>query len=229
MRPFPFIATKGLGFFSMEAQLQPARVVHIVDDDAQLRSGIARLLRSHGCVPHIYESASEFLNTVAAGHPACVVLDLQMPDLSGLEVQEQLARRKNSLSIVFISGHGNIPASVQAMKAGAVDFLTKPFEDDQLISAIDAAMERSWLSQQQDQSVARDSEIFERLSPRERQVCLCVVEGMLNKQIAADFGTKERTIKKQRGSLMQKLQVNSAADVVRLVERLRSVGYFAKS
>jgi FixJ family two-component response regulator len=212
----------------MDAQSKPAGVVHIVDDDAAVRGAIARLLRSHGCAAETYASASEFLNAVVPKGPACLVLDLQMPDLNGLELQEQLARRKNSFSIVFISGHGNIPASVQAMKAGAVDFLTKPFEDHQLISAIDAAMKRSWLSQQQDQSITRDSETFERLSPRERQVCICVAEGMLNKQIAADFGTKERTIKKQRGSVMQKLQANSAADVVRLVERLRSAGYLGK-
>jgi FixJ family two-component response regulator len=213
----------------MDAQSKLAGVVHIVDDDASLCRAIARLLRFHGCDARIYGSASEFLNAVVPGGPACLVLDLQMPDLTGLEVQEQLARRKNSLSIVFISGHGNIPASVQAMKAGAVDFLTKPFDDHELISAINAAMERSRLAQQQDDSIARDRDTFERLSPRERQVCLHVAAGMLNKQIAAEFGTMERTIKKQRGSLMQKLHANSAADVVRLVERLRSVGYFAKN
>jgi FixJ family two-component response regulator len=210
----------------MDAKSKLAGMVHIVDDDAGLSRAIARLLRSHGYDPRIYESASEFLNSVVAEGPACLVLDLQMPDLTGLEVQERLRSRKNSLSVVFISGHGNIPASVQAMKAGAVDFLTKPFEDHELISAIDAALEGSRLAQQQDESIGRDRATFERLSPRERQVCLHVAQGMLNKQIAAEFGTKEKTIKKQRGSLMQKLHVDSAADVVRLVERLRSVGYF---
>jgi FixJ family two-component response regulator len=210
----------------MDAKSKLAGMVHIVDDDAGLSRAIARLLRSHGYDPRIYESASEFLNSVVAEGPACLVLDLQMPDLTGLEVQERLRSRKNSLSVVFISGHGNIPASVQAMKAGAVDFLTKPFEDHELISAIDAALESSRLAQQQDESIGRDRATFERLSPRERQVCLHVAQGMLNKQIAAEFGTKEKTIKKQRGSLMQKLHVDSAADVVRLVERLRSVGYF---
>jgi FixJ family two-component response regulator len=212
----------------MDVKPKPAGVVHIVDDDAGLSRALARLLRSHGRDSRIYASASEFLNSVVEEGPACLVLDLQMPDLSGLEVQEQLRNRKNGLSIIFISGHGNIPASVQAMKAGAVDFLTKPFDDHELISAIDAALEISALVQQQDESIGLDRATFERLSPRERQVCLHVAQGMLNKQIAAEFGTKERTIKKQRGSLMQKLRVDSAADVVRLVERLRSGGYFAK-
>ena len=149
------------------------------------------------------------------------LLDLQMPDLTGLEVQELLANRKNSLPIVFISGHGNIPSSVQAMKAGAIDFLTKPFDEEQLIIAIDAAIERARESQQRDNSFAKDRDAFERLSQRERQVCVCVAEGMLNKQIAAKFGTKEKTIKVQRGNLIKKLGAHSAADIVRLVERLR--------
>jgi FixJ family two-component response regulator len=212
----------------MDAKPKPVGVVHIVDDDAGLSRALARLLRSHGRDSRTYASASEFLDSVVEEGPACLVLDLQMPDLSGLEVQERLRSRKNSLSIIFISGHGNIPASVQAMKAGAVDFLTKPFDDHELISAIDDALEMSRVVQQQDESIGLDRATFERLSPRERQVCLHVAQGMLNKQIAAEFGTKERTIKKQRGSLMQKLAVDSAADVVRLVERLRSGGYFAK-
>jgi FixJ family two-component response regulator len=206
-----------------------ASVVHIVDDDADVSRAIARLLRSHGFDPRIYASASEFLSAEITEGPACLVLDLQMPDLTGLEVQEKLASRKHGLSIVFISGHGNVPASVQAMKAGAVDFLTKPFDDEDLISAIDRAIEKSRREQQQDSSAARDRGTFERLSSRERQVCLRVAEGMLNKQIAAEFGTKEKTIKKQRGSLMEKLGANSAADVVRLVERLRAVGYLTEN
>ena len=168
-------------------------------------------------------STPRFLNA-----PACVVLDLQMPDLTGLEVQELLANRKTSLPIVFISGHGNIPSSVQAMKAGAVDFLTKPFDEEQLIIAIDAALERARESQQRDNSFAKDRDAFERLSQRERQVCVCVAEGMLNKQIAAKFGTKEKTVKVQRGNLIKKLGAHSAADIVLLVERLRSAGYFAE-
>jgi FixJ family two-component response regulator len=213
----------------MDVKSVSAGVVHIVDDDVDLRRAIARLLRSHGCNAHSYASAAEFLSTDVPEGPACLLLDLQMPDLTGLEVQEKLANRKHSLPIVFISGHGDIPASVQAMKAGAVDFLTKPFDDDDLIRAIDHAIEKSRLEQQQDNSAARDRGTFERLSARERQVCLRVAEGMLNKQIAAEFGTKEKTIKKQRGSLMKKLGAKSAADVVRLIERLRSLGYFTKN
>lgn len=212
----------------MDATSGPLRVVHIVDDDVNLRRAIARLLRSHGCDAYTYASASEFLHSEVPNAPACVVLDLQMPDLTGLEVQELLANRKTSLPIVFISGHGNIPSSVQAMKAGAVDFLTKPFDEEQLIIAIDAALERARESQQRDNSFAKDRDAFERLSQRERQVCVCVAEGMLNKQIAAKFGTKEKTVKVQRGNLIKKLGAHSAADIVLLVERLRSAGYFAE-
>jgi len=212
----------------MDATSAPLRVVHIVDDDADLRRAIARLLRSHGCDAYTYASASEFLHSEVPNAPACLVLDLQMPDLTGLEVQELLANRKDSLPIVFISGHGNIPSSVQAMKAGAIDFLTKPFDEEQLIIAIDAALERARELQQRDNSFAKDRDAFERLSQRERQVCVCVAEGMLNKQIAAKFGTKEKTIKVQRGNLIKKLAAQSAADIVRLVERLRSAGYFAE-
>ena len=212
----------------MEATSAPLRVVHILDDDANLRGAIARLLRSHGCDAHTYASASEFLHTQIPNAPACLVLDLQMPDLTGLEVQELLANRKDSLPIIFISGHGNIPSSVQAMKAGAIDFLTKPFDEEQLIIAIDAALERAREAHLRDNSFAEDRDAFERLSQRESQVCLCVAEGMLNKQIAAKLGTKEKTVKAQRGNLMKKLGANSAADIVRLVERLRSAGYFAE-
>jgi|SRR5208283_469753 len=212
----------------MDATSAPLKVVHIVDDDANLRRAIARLLRSHGCDAHTYASASDFLHTEVPNAPACLVLDLKMPDLTGLEVQELLANRKDSLPIVFISGHGDIPASVQAMKAGAIDFLTKPFDDEQLITAIDTAIERARESQERENSFAKDRDAFERLSQRERQVCVCVAEGMLNKQIAAKFGTKEKTIKVQRGNLIKKLGTHSAADIVRLVERIRSAGYFAE-
>ena len=212
----------------MDAISAPLRVVHIVDDDANLRRAIARLLRSHGCDAHTYASASDFLHTEATNAPACLVLDLQMPDLTGLEVQELLANRKDSLPIIFISGHGDVASSVHAMKAGAIDFLTKPFDDEQLITAIDAAIERASESRQRDNSFAKDRDAFGRLSQRESQVCLCVAEGMLNKQIASKFGTKEKTIKVQRGNLMKKLGAHSVADIVRLVERLRSAGYFAE-
>jgi FixJ family two-component response regulator len=212
----------------MEAISAPLKIVHILDDDANLRRAIARLLRSHGCEAHTYASAADFLHTQIPNAPACLVLDLQMPDLTGLEVQELLANRKDSLPIVFISGHGNIPSSVQAMKAGAIDFLTKPFDEEQLITAVNAAIERARESQQRDNSLGKDRDAFERLSRRERQVCVCVAEGMLNKQIAAKFGTKEKTVKVQRGNLIRKLGAHSAADIVRLVQRLRSAGYFAE-
>ena len=201
-------------------------LVHIVDDDPGLLRAISRLLRSHGYEPRTYNSAAEFLAGDVPAAGACLLLDLQMPELGGLETQELLTKRNHALPIVFITGHGDIPASVRAMKAGAVDFLTKPFEDEQLIAAIQAAIAKSHVMQQEKDSFQRDRQAFDHLSDRERQVCIYVSQGMLNKQIAAEFGTREQTVKAQRGSLMRKLGANSAADMVKLVERLRAAGYF---
>jgi FixJ family two-component response regulator len=202
-----------------------SRVVHIVDDDPAIVRAIARLLRSHGYEAIAYASASEFLAAVLPPRVACLVLDLQMPDLDGLEMQQALAARKHTLPIVFISGHADIPASVQAMKAGAVDFLTKPFDDDLLIAAIELALSKSQAAMQGQEAANRDWRAFDQLSDRERQVCLYVSQGFLNKQIAWEFGTREQTVKVQRSSLMKKLGANSASDLVRLIERLRSSGY----
>jgi FixJ family two-component response regulator len=145
--------------------------------------------------------------------------------MDGLELQQLLAHKKENLPVVFISGKGDIPTSVQAMKAGAIDFLTKPFDDEQLIAAIDAATERSRAAVRRDNSLAQDRDAFERLSG---QVCLCVADGMLNKQIGAEFVTKEKTIKVQRANLIKKLGVNAVSDIVRFVERLRSSEYLTK-
>jgi FixJ family two-component response regulator len=213
----------------MTVEPSAIRVIHVVDDDAHLRTALTRLLRSHGCVVHTYASASEFIQAEDPASPACLLLDLQMPGMGGLELQQLLTQKKGNLPVVFISGKGDIPTSVQAMKAGAIDFLTKPFDDSQLLAAIDAAIERSRAVEQRDNSLAQDREAFERLSGRERQVCLCVADGMLNKQIAGEFGTKEKTIKVQRSNLMKKLGATSAADIVRLVERMRTSGYFQGS
>jgi FixJ family two-component response regulator len=209
----------------------PARpeIVHIVDDDPGLLRAISRLLRSHGFEPRTYPSAAEFLLADLPSGGACLVLDLQMPELGGLEMQELLAKRKHALPIVFITGHGDIPASVRAMKAGAVDFLTKPFEDEQLVAAIRTAILKSHVMQQEKGAFERDRSAFDHLSARERQVCIYVSQGMLNKQIAAEFGTREQTVKAQRGNLMRKLGANSASDIVKLVERLRAAGYFEEA
>ena len=208
----------------MESREATERIVHVVDDDADLLRAISRLLRSHGYASRTYSSAAEFLGTGVPDGPACLLLDLNMPGMTGLELQQVISDYPSRLSIVFISGQGDIPATVRAMKAGAVDFLTKPFEGDVLIAAIDAALRRSHTAQASEDALQKDWDLFQSLSPRERQVCLLFAQGMLNKQIAFDLGTAERTIKAQRGSVMRKLGAHSVPDVVRLVERLRDAG-----
>ena len=205
----------------MESREATERIVHVVDDDADLLRAISRLLRSHGYASRTYSSAAEFLGAGIPAGPACLLLDLNMPGMTGLELQQVISDYPSRLSIVFISGQGDIPATVRAMKAGAVDFLTKPFDGDVLIAAIDAAVRRSHTAQASEDALQKDWDLFQTLSPRERQVCLLFAQGMLNKQIAFELGTAERTIKAQRGSVMRKLGADSVPDVVRLVVRLR--------
>ena len=208
----------------MEPPPATERTVHVVDDDANLLRAVSRLLRSHGYTVKTYSSASEFLGAGIPAEPACLLLDLNMPGMTGLELQQVITSYQSRLCIVFISGQGDIPATVRAMKAGAVDFLTKPFEGNALVAAIDTALRRSTAAHTQDDALQKDSERFHKLSPRERQVCLLFAEGLLNKQIAGELGTTERTIKAQRGSVMRKLGADSVPEVVRLIERLREAG-----
>lgn len=198
--------------------------VHVIDDDLSVRCAVGRLLRSHDQQVRTYSSAREFLSQQFDSRPACVVLDLLMPGMSGLDLQKVLMRGHESLSIVFISGHADIPDSVRAMKAGAVDFLTKPFEESQLLAAVYAALVISEQACILQDALCRDRNVFETLTRREREVCLRVAQGMLNKQIGSEFGTAEKTIKVQRARVMQKLGAQSVADIVRLVERLRACG-----
>lgn len=199
-------------------------LVFLIDDDTSVLRALGRLLRTYDHQVKAYSSGREFLSQPLPDCPACVVLDLQMPDLSGLELQELLAQRNETLPIIFISGNGNIPDSVRAMKGGAVDFLTKPLADDELLAAIDAALQRSRVAHALRESLNRDRELYQSLTKREQQVCLRIAQGMLNKQIAGEFGTTEQTIKVQRGRVMHKLGAQSLADVVRFVERLRAIG-----
>ena len=203
--------------------------IHVIDDDLSVRCAVGRLLRSHDQPVRTYPSAREFLSQKLDSRPACVVLDLQMPGMSGLDLQEVLTRGHESLSIVFISGHADILDSVRAMKAGAVDSLTKPFDECQLLAAVDAALERSRQACIHRDALCRDRAIFETLTRREREVCVRVAQGMLNKQIGGEFGTAEKTIKVQRGRVMQKLGAQSVTDIVRLVERLRDCGHLPPS
>ena len=203
--------------------------VHVIDDDLSVRSAVDRLLRSHNQPVRTYPSAQEFLKQQLDSRPTCIILDLQMPEMSGLDLQEVLTRAHESVSIVFISGHADIPDSVRAMKAGAVDFLTKPFDESQLLAAISVALSKSRQACLYRDALDRDCAAFESLTLREREVCVRVAQGMLNKQIGSEFGTTEKTIKVQRARVMQKLRAQSVTDVVRLVERLRAYGHLSPS
>lgn len=201
-----------------------AGTVYVVDDEPRMLRAIERLLRTWGHRVRTFTSAREFLEQSVHEVPGCLVLDLQMPEIGGLELQEVLAKDSAALPIIFITGRGDIASSVQAMKAGAVDFLTKPFEGHQLTAAIDLALKRSEQQWADREALTKDREAFGHLSPRERQVCLRIAQGMLNKQVGYELGITEKTVKVQRSHVMRKLGAASLADVVRLVQRLRDAG-----
>lgn len=195
-------------------------VVYVVDDDVAVRRALPRLLRSVGLESVAFSSAQAFLDHPRGDEPACLVLDVRLPGVGGLDLQTRLADAERALPIIFITGHGTVPTSVRAMKGGAVDFLQKPFDDDDLVAAVQRALERS--RRERSEGAAR-REIETRVStltPRERQVLDLVTKGLLNKQIAAGLGAAEKTIKIHRGRVMQKMQAGSVAEVVRMTERL---------
>ena len=195
-------------------------VVFIIDDDPLYRASAERLVRSVGFNVQGFDSARDFLSSRRPDVPSCLVLDVRLPGLSGLDLQRELAEAGVHIPIIFVTGHGDIPMSVQAMKAGAVEFLTKPFRDQVLLDAIRQAIGRDQLARRQH---ARDLDFrrrYESLGPREREVFKCVVSGMLNKQIADELGATERTIKFHRSHIMQKMQVKSVAELVRIAEAL---------
>lgn len=194
-------------------------VVFVVDDEPSVRKSLGRLLRAAGYRVEIFASASEFLAHEREDAICCLVLDVQMPDVNGLELQQALAQSDRPVPIVFITGHGNIPTSVQAMKAGATDFLSKPFDAKDLLAAIDHALEKAG---QESGALAAAREAKQRLAtltPREHEVLLHVLAGEMNKQIAAALGTSEKTVKVHRGRVMHKMRVQSVADLVRLCEK----------
>jgi FixJ family two-component response regulator len=203
--------------------------VFLIDDDPRVRRAVSRLLRSYGYEVKDYTSAQEFLRDKPPAEPACLILDLRMPDIDGLDLQEVLAQGNKFLPIIFLSGQADIANSVRAMKAGAIDFLTKPVDDEKLISAVQVALERSQMGQKERDTLKKDQKAFEALTPREREVCLGIAKGMLNKQVGFELGTSEKTVKAQRARVMQKLAAASLADVVRLVERLRAAGNIPSS
>jgi len=200
---------------------QPASIVFVVDDDPSVRRAIKVLLESVGLGVELFGSAKEFLPGRPADRPSCLVLDIRLPGVSGLDFQRQLAEAKINIPIIFISAHGDVPMTVRAMKAGAIEFLTKPFRDQDLLDAVHVALERDRARRQQEAGLAVVRERFESLSPREREVVSMVVSGMLNKQIAAQIGTAENTVKVHRSRAMEKMQANCLADLVKMIQRLQ--------
>src|SRR5258706_1374725 len=196
-------------------------IVFVVDDDVSVRESLESLIRCEGWEPETFASAREFLAHPRALTPSCLVLDVSLPGLNGLDLQNRIAADRSEMPIIFITGHGDIPMTVRAMKAGAVEFLTKPFEDDALLNAIRHAVERSKdaLGHEADMQALRDHHAS--LTPREREVMALVVSGLLNKQVGGELGISEITVKAHRGKMMQKMNADSFADLVKMAERLR--------
>ena len=200
--------------------LQVTPIVFVVDDDVSVRESLELLIRCEGWQPKTFASAQEFLASPRGLVPNCLVLDVSLPGLNGLELQKRIAVERTDMPIIFITGHGDVPMTVQAMKAGAVEFLTKPFNDDVLLTAIRAALERSRisLSLESEMRVLRDR--YASLSQREQQVMTLVVSGLLNKQVGGELGISEITVKAHRGKVMQKMKADSLADLVKMAARL---------
>ena len=196
----------------------PNSLVFVIDDDASVRKGLTRLLRSAGYEPEIFASASDFLARASHSGPSCVIVDVQMPGINGMDLQETLIQRRREEQLVFITGHGDIPMCAQAMKAGAVDFLSKPFRSDELLQCVQNALIRS--AEQRRSSAEKNNarRLLDLLTPREFEVMELVITGMLNKQIAGELSRAEKTVKVHRGRMMHKLGINSVAELVKLVQ-----------
>jgi FixJ family two-component response regulator len=204
-----------------DQSLRTTPIVFVVDDDISVRESLELLIRCEGWQPELFVSAHEFLDRPRVAVPSCLVLDVGLPDLNGLDLQKRVVVERADMPIIFITGHGDVPMSVQAMKAGAVEFLLKPFNDEALLSAIRQAIDRSRvaLGHEAEMQVLRDR--YGSLTPREREVMALVVSGLLNKQVGYDLGISEITVKAHRGNMMQKMKADSLADLVRMAGRLR--------
>jgi len=195
-------------------------IVFVVDDDVWVRESLETLIHDEGWQPETFASAQEFLDRPRTFTPSCLVLDISLPGLNGLELQKRVAIERTEMPIIFITGHGDIPMSVDAMKAGAVEFLTKPFNDEVLLAAIRQALERSRVALAHEAEMQELRDRYASLTPRERDVMALVVSGLLNKQVAGELGITESTVKAHRGQVMQKMKANSVADLVKMTARL---------
>ena len=195
-------------------------IVFVVDDESAVGVSIKRLLHSVGLEARHFTSASEFLRAKRPDAPGCIVLDVRLPDLSGLDLQQELAKANVGLPVIFVTGHADIPMTVRAMKAGAVEFLTKPFREQELLEAVQRAISRHRQTRDQRASMRVLQSRYELLTPREREVYPLVAGGLLNKQVAAELNASEKTIKVHRGQLMQKMEAHSLSDLIRMAEQL---------
>ena len=196
-------------------------IVFVVDDDVSVRESLELLIRCEGWQPEIFASAQEFLSRPRVLVPRCLILDVSLPGLSGLDLQKRIVSDRIDMPIIFITGYGDVPKTVQAMKAGAMEFLTKPFNDEELLNAIRQALERSRFALDQDAEIKVLRDCYASLTPRERQVMALVVSGLLNKQVGGELGISEITVKAHRGKVMQKMKAESLADLVKMTVRLR--------
>lgn len=195
-------------------------IIFVIDDDPAVREALDSLFRSVGLSARLFASTDEFLQSKRPDVPGCLVLDVRLPGLSGLDFQREMTGSGVHLPIIFISGHGDVPMSVRAMKAGAIEFLTKPFQDEDLLNAIQAGFERDRARRRKEADVAALKASFDTLSPREKEIMALVVAGQLNKQIAAKLGLSEITVKVHRGQVMRKMQARSVVELVRISDRL---------
>jgi len=195
-------------------------IVFVVDDDISVRESLELLIHNEGWQPKMFASAQEFLDCPRALVPSCLLLDISLPGLNGLDLQKRIAVERTDMPIIFITGYGDVPKTVQAMKAGAVEFLTKPFNDEVLLTAVRQALERSRLSLAQESEMQELRDRYASLTPREREVMALVVSGLLNKQVGGELGISEITVKAHRGQVMQKMKANSIADLVKMAGRL---------